>query len=539
VRGRTTKRWRFYATLAALLGALIFPQAPRAVGSGAIRIMPLGDSITEGKSGDATYRYFLWHLLLDAGHSVDFVGSMVGVKGGLPLNSDFDQDHEGHSGWTADKMGLYARDFAQQANADIVLVHLGTNDILRGHTNASTRKDLKKVINQLRLANPQVVILLAEIIPIAGKETQVQNLNSRIRTLAAEVSSTTSPVIAVDQHTGFSVSSDLYDGVHPSQSGYAKMADQWFATLGSLLGDGSSPTTVTLTAPSPGALFASGSIIPLVASVNGTDPVLKVVFLANDIPIGEDATSPYEFDLIGPGDGQVALRADAHEQSGVIIPSQTVVVTVGSPPASPTALLVVGNPASVTAGDSRVIDRMTSLGFEVVVKDDDGITALAASGKTLVLISASVTSGKIGATFAATAVPVVTWEGGLFDDLGLTGPTLGVDYGETAGTDQRKRVVMTVSTHPLAAGLSGTVTVSDPASRFMWGLPASSAALVATLENDPTKYAVFGYESGATMFSGSAPARRVGLFLHEATAATLTAAGWSIFDASVQWATGG
>jgi hypothetical protein len=416
------------------------------------------------------------------------------------------------------------------------LVHLGTNDLLKGQSNASTKRDLQKVINELRAANPHMVVLLAEIIPIAGKESQVQDLNGLIRSLANEVSSAASPVVAVDQYAGFNVSSDLYDGIHPSESGYTKMADQWFGTLGGLLGNGSPPTTVALTSPSPGALFPLGSTIPLVASVVGDEPVLKVVFFANDTPIGEDATSPYGFDLIAAGGGQVALRADAHEQGGAITSSQTVVVTVGSPSASSTALLVVGSPASVTAGDLRVIDRMRSLGFEVVLNDDDGITAAAASGKSVVMISASVTSGKIGTIFTGIAVPIVVWEGGLFDDLGMTGVTSGTDFGET---DRLRSLVVGQDPHPLAAGLSGLVTVADPGSRFMWGAPATGAIRAASLENEPAKFGLFGYESGAAMVAGSAPARRVGLFLHETTASTLTAAGWSIFDAAVQWATGG
>lgn len=501
--------------------------------------MPLGDSITEGKNGDATYRYFLWHQLADAGHSVDFVGSMNGVKDdGVPKYGDFDQDHEGHSGWTANKMARNARIYAEQAAAQVVLVHLGTNDILKGQSNTSTRADISKVIAELRLANPQMVILLAEIIPIAGREVQVQDLNALLRGLANETNTTASPVIAVDHYTGFSSSTDLYDGIHPSESGYSKMADRWFAALDALLGDVSSPTTVSLALPTAGSTYPSGSSIELLATVSGDQPILKVVFLADGVVIGEDTTSPYEFVWEGASDGDLALSANAHEEGGGIVSSATVSVTVGTPPTSPEVLLVVGEPANIGSGDSRVIQRLTSLGFEVVLTDDDGVTPGAASGKILVVISASVVSKKIGTTFTGVAVPVIVWEGGLFDDLGMTGSVLGVDYGETDGTIKRKTLAISAPSHPLAAGLSGVVMVSDPASRFMWGLPAASAAQVATLENESAKYGLFGYESGAAMVSGFAPARRVGLFLHETTASTLTAVGWSIFDAAVEWAIG-
>jgi len=40
-----------------------------------------------------------------------------------------------------------------------------------------------------------------------------------------------SPVIAVDQNTGFNVSTDLRDGIHPTEAGYIKMADKWFSAI--------------------------------------------------------------------------------------------------------------------------------------------------------------------------------------------------------------------------------------------------------------------------------------------------------------------
>jgi hypothetical protein len=273
--------------------------------------------------------------------------------------------------------------------------------------------------------------------------------------------------------------------------------------------------------------------------VSGNHPILKVVFLANGVPVGEDTASPYEMTWSGADDGPIELRADAHEQGGSIVSSSIVSITVVDTPDATDVLLVVGEAAIITTSEVRILERLDLLGFNVVTVDDNAIKASAAEGKALVLVSASVSPGKVGSAFTGVSVPVITWEGGLFGDLGMTGPVSGVDFGETDSTDKRQVIVVAAPSHPLAAGLSGVVIVSDPASRFMWGTPAPSAALVATLENEPTRYAVFGYESGAPMVSGSAPARRVGLFLHGITGSTLTAPGWAMFDASVLWATGG
>jgi hypothetical protein len=43
-----------------------------------------------------------------------------------------------------------------------------------------------------------------------------------------------SPVVIVDQHTGFDAERDTFDGVHPNAEGEAKMAAAWFAACRAL-----------------------------------------------------------------------------------------------------------------------------------------------------------------------------------------------------------------------------------------------------------------------------------------------------------------
>jgi acyl-CoA thioesterase-1 len=40
-----------------------------------------------------------------------------------------------------------------------------------------------------------------------------------------------SPVILVDQYTGFNAATDTYDGIHPNARGEAKMAQKWFDAI--------------------------------------------------------------------------------------------------------------------------------------------------------------------------------------------------------------------------------------------------------------------------------------------------------------------
>jgi hypothetical protein len=88
---------------------------------------------------------------------------------------------------------------------------------------------------------------------------------------------------------------------------------------------------------------------------------------------------------------------------------------------------------------------------------------------------------------------------------------------------------------PLAAGLSGTVAISTVADTLPQGSPGAAAVIAARLPGTTTA-SDFGYDTGAAMPGLAAPARRVGLFLGDNTAATLTANGWAMFDAAVTWA---
>lgn len=92
--------------------------------------------------------------------------------------------------------------------------------------------------------------------------------------------------------------------------------------------------------------------------------------------------------------------------------------------------------------------------------------------------------------------------------------------------------------HPLAAGRSGLVTVTTARTTLAWGKPAAGAAIVARLPANPGRAAIFAYEKGMGMVGLAAPARRVGLFLGDTAAASLTADGWALFDAAVRWASG-
>jgi hypothetical protein len=197
------------------------------------------------------------------------------------------------------------------------------------------------------------------------------------------------------------------------------------------------------------------------------------------------------------------------------------------------ALLVVGS-TTLNTGDNAIKTRLQNLGFTVTAKAagsnaNSAINTSDADGKTLVLISSTVTPANVTNKFRNVTVPVLTWESGLFDYQGMTEAGFGTMNSQTD-------VVIINSSHPLAAGLSGTQTVAASGS-FSWGTPTANAARIATLNGDATKFVIFGYDNMAAMPGLEAPARRVGLFLTDTTAASFTVNvnGGLLFDAAVKW----
>lgn len=192
------------------------------------RIMPVGDSITEGGQTFSSYRYPLWVKLFTAGYLVEFVGSRTSDSRIGPLH------HEGYSGKNAEYIaGNLGKSF--RANpADIVLIHAGHN-----HTNTEAPvrgivAATESMIRTVRGINPKVVVLLAQVIPSGKlpKYDYIPELNRELDRLAAQLDTPQQPVKIVNQADGFNWQTDTIDDqVHPNARGAEKMAECWFEVL--------------------------------------------------------------------------------------------------------------------------------------------------------------------------------------------------------------------------------------------------------------------------------------------------------------------
>ena len=259
-----SRRSALYGCLAALLLASTLVIARPALSAATpVRVMPLGDSIT---AGTGCWRAFLWRQLQTAGYTnVDFVGG-VSDGGGCNPGFAYDWDHEGHGGFSA--TGIADNNqlppWLSAARPDIVLVHLGTNDMWGHFIPTSTKlAAFTKLVGQMRANNPNMKIIVAQIIPMSQAAcstcpADIVEFNAAIPGWAAGLSTAQSPITVVDQWTGFDAVADTVDGVHPNTAGFQKMADRWYPKLAQLL-DGIVPPLPSASASVSASVSASAS----------------------------------------------------------------------------------------------------------------------------------------------------------------------------------------------------------------------------------------------------------------------------------------
>ncbi len=203
--------------------------------------------------------------------------------------------------------------------------------------------------------------------------------------------------------------------------------------------------------------------------------------------------------------------------------------------AQPQALLVVGRTPLSTADQTLKARLESPLGFEVTVRVESTVQPADSAGRAVVVVSESTDSTALGSRLTAVAIPVVNLEPESWDAMGMTASGWNVTIGDRSA---QQNVVVTMPTHPLADGLTGTVRVTQTPQKFVWGKPGAGAVNVASLFGAADLSAVFGYEASAAMIQNAAPARRVGFFAGRDTPAAFTPEGWRLFDAAIRWGSG-
>ncbi|MFE7635385.1 GDSL-type esterase/lipase family protein, partial [Kitasatospora sp. NPDC057518] len=238
-----------------------------------LTVMPLGDSITQGR-GSANdslgYRKELWQALKDHTGSLDFVGSLKHGDGG------FDGDHEGHSGWRIDELtdnaGYREGDldtWLPAAKPNVITLMAGTNDLNRGAptTPQDARDRMDTLLGKIHAMAPDATVVLGSVPPTDPATPWV-----RFQPLFDAYNKLLPPLVDSWRGKGMKVrfadmgavtAGDMRggDGLHPTPSGYTKIADAFYEGVAAAAADGWITENVAVKpAPYSGGVLGDGPV---------------------------------------------------------------------------------------------------------------------------------------------------------------------------------------------------------------------------------------------------------------------------------------
>jgi lysophospholipase L1-like esterase len=186
----------------------------------ALRILPLGNSITFGYlSTDGNgYRQDLVNML--AGTPVQYIGS---VRSGDMA----DNYNEGHPGAIITQIANYSL-LSLPQRPNLILLMAGTNDMNNPPYPATAPQRLGSLIDLCHSTCPDATILVAQLTPAANAdvEARIQAFNRAVPGVVDARAKNGTKVLAVDMSRYVSAA-NLTDGLHPNDYGYNQMAVAW------------------------------------------------------------------------------------------------------------------------------------------------------------------------------------------------------------------------------------------------------------------------------------------------------------------------
>ncbi|MFI6272388.1 GDSL-type esterase/lipase family protein [Micromonospora zamorensis] len=275
-----------------------------------LKVMVVGDSISQGAEGDWTWRFRLWEWFESQRIPVNFVGPYQGTKPpaeatgpapprlqgepdpgeGMPRTwgkyaaaaPAFDSDHFAVWGRQAAQVKNEIRTRVAEYQPDLLLVELGFNDMGWKADNAEgTLNSMKTLVDQARVAKPNIKIALANVpmrTALGGREDLPVMIDSYNRMLATAIPSWSTSQSRVElvglrgtYRCWLERCPNGYDGLHPNASGEFMIAQAFRATLMQQFGIGS-------TVPVPGEVPQRPTPVPSNVVVEPGPQGLKVTW---------------------------------------------------------------------------------------------------------------------------------------------------------------------------------------------------------------------------------------------------------------------
>jgi hypothetical protein len=201
----------------------------------------------------------------------------------------------------------------------------------------------------------------------------------------------------------------------------------------------------------------------------------------------------------------------------------------GTPVTGGTALFVVGAIPPI-GDDVQIAKVLAERGLKVELMLDSKVKLADTMGRALVVLSYSLDSKRnFHENFVDVPVPIIVMEHGLLGTLDMANMH---KWAEPATT-----LTISAADSPLAAGLTGDVTVYGKSGEMFWGLPSDQAIKVAVAKGHPTWWVIFAYDKGKMMMTKPAPAKRLQFFMgaHLVPDMFMNANGLKLLAASIDW----
>jgi len=249
-----------------------------------IKILSVGDSITDGYGTEGSYRKFLYKELTDSGYSIDMTGPNHSWGDGQYSDNttgesfSYDAAHCGFSGYSICEYNgrngiletLSSGNYLEEYHPDIVILQIGTNDIIDNHDIENAGKRLDTLVTYILENIPESSVLFVTTIPdLAPNEpdvypwfsnyrhsadwtkeysdeevekavlSQIKNYNSQVKALIEKKQSDGIKNIIIGDINSVvdNVSAQLKDGVHPNDTGYKLMGEYWAEKLKAYLSE--------------------------------------------------------------------------------------------------------------------------------------------------------------------------------------------------------------------------------------------------------------------------------------------------------------
>lgn len=211
-----------------------------ATGESATGIALLGDSVTQGAVGDATWRYYLAQHLDATGVPYDLLGYRTDLYDPSThtfgsqayADPDFDSDHAGRWGMSLSELDVSVASLVRSLGPDVLVEMLGINDLRTDEVPpAVLLEQIRLVISDARSVSPGIDIVLVRL-PQTWVDG-VAEFNAGLDALAAETTRIGSQVVVAAADLGFT-HADTWDGLHPVESGQVRIASAVAVALDTL-----------------------------------------------------------------------------------------------------------------------------------------------------------------------------------------------------------------------------------------------------------------------------------------------------------------